>query len=141
MNNHFDLYVGRDLCVGRLGNGRLSRLENGIVVCYKVDDNCYLPIAHISNNGIIKLYVTDNYIPTEDMQEIKRTAEQQRNKFLERWNKYRDIEKYEQLLDVLNYQELVKAIQNDYKYSKSLSERVKDLEEKYLFTKEITGIY
>jgi nitrate/TMAO reductase-like tetraheme cytochrome c subunit len=135
MNKHFELWVGR------LGNGRLSRLENGMAVCYKVNNNCYLPIAHISNNGIIKLYVTDDYIPNEDMQKIKRTAEQQRNKFLECWNKYRDIEKYEQFLNVLNYQEFAKATQNDYKYSKSLSERVKDLEEKYLFTKEITGIY
>ena len=39
----------------------------------------YKHIAHISNNGKIKLYVSESYIPVEDMQRI----EQAKEKFLD----------------------------------------------------------
>lgn len=59
-------------------------LGNGITVCNKAvtENNDYKTIAHISNNGMIKLYVSADYIPSEDMRRIERTATNQRKTFL-----------------------------------------------------------
>lgn len=50
----------------------LCCLGNGVTVCNKAvtENNDYKTIAHISNNGIIKLYVSADYIPSEDMKRI-----------------------------------------------------------------------
>ena len=106
-------------------------LGNGITVCNSaVEENGdYKHIAHISDNGKIKLYVSKSYIPVEDMQKIEQTAAEQRKTFLNEWNKQPDIEKYEKLLDMLYLADLTEIINNR---ELSLAEKVKRLEEKYI---------
>ena len=106
-------------------------LGNGITVCNSAVENNgeYKHIAHISDNGKIKLYVSESYIPVEDMRRIERTAAEQRKIFLTEWNKQPDIRKYEKLLDMLYLADLTE-ITHDKKLS--LAEKVKRLEAKYI---------
>ena len=117
MKGKFELFMG---CLG-----------NGITVCNKavMEHGDYKHIAHISDNGKITLYVSESYIPVEDMQRIERTAAEQRKKFLTEWNKQPDIRKYEKLLDMLYLADLTEITDNK---ELSLAEKVKRLEEKYI---------
>lgn len=106
-------------------------LGNGITVCNSAVEinGDYKHIAHISDNGKIKLYVSEGYIPVEDMRRIERTAAEHRKTFLNEWNKQSDIKKYEKLLDMLYLADLTEIINNR---ELSLAEKVKRLEEKYI---------
>lgn len=106
-------------------------LGNGITVCNSAVENNgeYKHIAHISNNGIIKLYVSENYIPIEDMRRIERTATDRRKTFLTEWNKQPDIRKYEKLLDMCSYSDFMEIVHNK---EMTLAEKVKRLEEQYI---------
>lgn len=106
-------------------------LGNGITVCNSaVEENGdYKHIAHISDNGKIKLYVSKSYIPVEDMQRIEQAAAEQRKTFLTEWNKQSDIRKYEKLLDMLYLADLTEITNNR---ELSLAEKVKRLEAKYI---------
>ena len=109
-------------------------LGNGITVCNSaVEHNGeYKHIAHISNNGKIKLYVSKSYIPVEDMRRIEQTATEQRKTFLNEWNKQSDIRKFEKLLDMCSMSDLIYVF-NDVEFSLlSLAEQVKQLEAKYI---------
>ena len=109
----------------------MCRLGNGITVCNSAvkESGDYKYIAHISNNGKIKYYVSEGYIPIEDMQRIEQTAAEQRKTFLNEWNKQSDIRKYEKLLDMLYLADLTEIINNR---ELSLAEKVKRLEAKYI---------
>jgi len=104
---------------------------NGITVCNSaVESNGeYKHIAHISNNGIIKLYVSEKYIPVEDMRRIERAAADQRKAFLTEWNKQLDIRKYEKLLDMCSHSDFMEIVHNK---EMTLAEKVKRLEEQYI---------
>ena len=106
-------------------------LGNGITVCNSAveESGDYKHIAHISDNGKITLYVSENYIPVEDMQRIEQTAAEKRKTFLTEWNKQSDIRKYEKLLDMLYLSDLTEIIDNR---ELSLAEKVKQLEAKYI---------
>lgn len=106
-------------------------LGNGITVCNSaVEINGeYKYIAHIGNSGKIALYVSESYIPVEDMQRIEQAAADQRKTFLNEWNKQSDIEKYEKLLDMLYLADLTEITNNK---ELSLAEKVKRLEAKYI---------
>lgn len=106
-------------------------LGNGITVCNSaVERNGeYKHIAHISNNGKIKLYVSEKYIPVEDMRRIERTAADQRKAFLTKWNKQSDIKKYEKLLDMCSHSDFMEIAHNK---GMTLAEKVKRLEEQYI---------
>ena len=106
-------------------------LGNGITVCNSavMEHGDYKHIAHISNNGKIKLYVSESYIPVEDMQKIERTAAEHRKTFLTEWNKQSDIRKYEKLLDMCSHSDFMEITNNK---ELSLAEKVKRLEEKYI---------
>ena len=121
MNRNFELFM---CCLG-----------NGITVCNKaiMEHGDYKHIAHISNSGKIKYYVSEGYIPVEDMQRIEQTAAEQRQEFITRWNKLTVIQKYEKLLDRLTISEFVEATKDK---KNTLTDKVKYLEEKYLFTKD-----
>lgn len=110
----------------------LGYLGNGVTVCNQavLENNDYKHIAHISNNGILKLYVKEDYIPKRDMKRIRQTAENMKVKFLITWNKYTDSYKYMYLLD--NTPALFDGIQGE-----TLAEKVKYLENKYLFSVEL----
>ena len=109
-------------------------LGNGITVCNSaVEHNGeYKHIAHISDNGKIKLYVSKSYIPVEDMQRIEQTAADQRKTFLTEWNKHPDIEKYEKLLDMCSLSDKTYVFTDVQFGLLSLTEKVKRLEEKYI---------
>ena len=106
-------------------------LGNGITVCNSAveEHGDYKHIAHISDNGKIKLYVSKSYIPVEDMQRIEQAAADQRKTFLNEWNKQSDVEKYEKLLDMLYLADLTEITNNK---ELSLAEKVKRLEAKYI---------
>ena len=65
MKGKFELFMG---CLG-----------NGITVCNKavMEHGDYKQIAHISDNGKIKYYVSEGYIPADDMRRIEQTAADQ----------------------------------------------------------------
>lgn len=117
MKGKFELFMG---CLG-----------NGITVCNSAveESGDYKHIAHISDNGKIKLYVSESYIPVEDMQKIERTATEQRKTFLNEWNKQSDIRKYEKLLDMCSHSDFMEIAHNK---GITLAEKVKRLEEKYI---------
>ena len=106
-------------------------LGNGITVCNSAveESGDYKYIAHISDNGKIKLYVSESYIPVEDMQKIEQAAAEQRKTFLTEWNKQPDIRKYEKLLDMCSHSDFMEITDNK---ELPLAEKVKQLEEKYI---------
>lgn len=106
-------------------------LGNGITVCNSAveESGDYKHIAHISDNGKIKLYVSKSYIPVEDMQKIEQTATEQRKTFLNEWNKQSDIRKYEKLLDMCSHSDFMEIAHNK---EITLAEKVKQLEAKYI---------
>lgn len=83
-----------ELFMGCLGNG--TTVWNKAVMEY----GDYKKIAHISDHGIIKLYVPENYIPAEAMQKIKNVAAKDREKFMEQWNKKSYIEKWMYMVNI-----------------------------------------
>ena len=109
-------------------------LGNGITVCNSAVENNgeYKHIAHISNNGKIKLYVSESYIPVEDMRRIEQTAAEQRKTFLNEWNKQSDIEKYEKLLDMCSLSDKTYVFTDVQFGLLPLAEKVKRLEAKYI---------
>lgn len=109
----------------------MGHLGNGITVCNSaVERNGeYKHIAHIGNSGKITMYVSESYIPVEDMQRIERTAAEQRKIFLTEWNKQPDIRKYEKLLNMCSHSDFMEITDNK---ELSLAEKVKRLEEKYI---------
>lgn len=106
-------------------------LGNGITVCNSAveEHGDYKHIAHISDNGKIKLYVSQSYIPVDDMQRIEQAAAEQRKTFLNEWNKQSDISKYEKLLDMCSHSDFMETAHNK---EISLVEKVKQLENKYI---------
>ena len=106
-------------------------LGNGITVCNSAveESGDYKHIAHISDNGKITLYVSENYIPVEDMQKIEQTEAEQRKTFLTKWNKQPDIKKYEKLLDMCSLSDFMEITHNK---EITLAEKVKRLEAKYI---------
>ena len=117
MNGNFELFMG---CLG-----------NGITVCNKavMEHGDYKQIAHISTNGKIKYYVSDGYIPIDDMRRIEQAALEQRKTFLTEWNKQTDIQKYGKLLDMCSYSDSMEIAHNK---EITLAEKVKRLENKYI---------
>ena len=113
-------------------------LGNGITVCNSAveEHGDYKHIAHISDNGKIKLYVPKSYIPVEDMQRIEQAAAEQRKTFLNEWNKQSDIRKFEKLLDMCSMSDLIYVF-NDVEFSLlPLAEQVKQLEKKYIYEED-----
>ena len=106
-------------------------LGNGITVCNKavMEHGDYKYIAHIGNNGKITLYVSESYIPVEDMRRIEQTAAEQRKTFLTVWNKQTDIQKYGKLLDMCSHSDFMGILHNK---EITLVEKVKRLENKYI---------
>ena len=104
---------------------------NGITVCNSavMEHGDYKHIAHISDSGKIKLYVSKSYIPVEDMQRIEQTAAEQRKTFLTEWNKQSDIRKYEKLLDMCSLSDKTYVFTDVQFGLLPLAEKVKLLEE------------
>lgn len=106
-------------------------LGNGITVCNSAveEHGDYKHIAHISDNGKIALYVSESYIPVDDMRRIEQTAAEQRKTFLIEWNRQSDIRKYEKLLDMCSHNDFMEIAHNK---GITLAEKVRQLEAKYI---------
>lgn len=113
----FELFMG---CLG-----------NGITVCNKAVEEYgdYKTIAHISNNGEIKWYVSEDYTTEEDKKRIEHAAQVQREKFLTWWNKLSIIQKYEKLLDMIPHSVFMELVKDK---ESTIDQKVKKLEEEYI---------
>jgi hypothetical protein len=111
----FELFMG---CLG-----------NGITVCNKaVEENGdYKIIAHISNAGNIKLYVSENYIPFEDMEKIKAAANKNKEIFQSGFEKLPILKQYEVILDSLAIEEMLLS----FKDKRPLEEKIIDMRKTY----------
>lgn len=80
----------------------LCSMGNGTTVCNKAvnEHGDYKTIAHISEHGHIELYVSENYIPSNAMQKIKKLAAESKERFLESWNKKSYIQKWGYMMDI-----------------------------------------
>lgn len=77
-------------------------LGNGITVSNKsvIESGDYKQIAHISEHGNIKLYVSADYIPPDEMKRIQTVAKTAKQKFLEQWNKKNFMHKWEYMMGI-----------------------------------------
>ena len=84
----FELFMG---CLG-----------NGTTVCNKAvyQHGDYKKVAHISEHGVIELYVESDYIPLEEMQKIQAVADADKVKFLKWWNLKDDLQKFRYMLEL-----------------------------------------
>lgn len=105
-------------------------LGNGVTVCNKavIENEEYKIIAHINNAGVIKLYVSENYIPFEAMKIIKADAERLRKTFLNYWNDCTTAQKYEKILYSLPCGKMVEVI----KAKKPMAVTVEELTQYYM---------
>ena len=104
-------------------------LGNGTTVCNKAikEYGDYKYIAHISVAGNIKLYVSEDYIPAEDMESIRRVAESEGKKFREDFEKRDEHSQYMAILDSLGMKKMFEAT-ND---KRPLHEKLPELREYY----------
>lgn len=104
-------------------------LGNGITVCNKavMEYGDYKQIAHISNAGNIKLYVSDNYIPAEEMEKIKNVAKANKEKFVANFEKLPKLNQYSKILDALPCQQMCDALRD----KRDVSEKIPELREWY----------
>ena len=116
----FDLFMG---CLG-----------NGITVCNRAVEvnGDYKHVAHISEAGNIKYYVSRSYIPDADRQRIEQTAARMRSEYESDLD--RDIENhpayiYGRMLDCLTTAELLDHIGPG---GRGLQESIAALREIYL---------
>lgn len=84
-------------------------LGNGTTVCNKavMEYGDYKKVCHISNEGEITWYVSDDYCPPEAIAQIEQWA----NAYKERYNKWYSslspMEQYQIKLDNMSFSELV----------------------------------
>lgn len=104
-------------------------LGNGITVCNKAvtENGDYKRIAHISNAGNIKLYVSENYIPADAMVTIKLSAESRKESFKENFESLPETEQYGKILDSLPIGKLLET----FKLNGTISEKLPDLRKYY----------
>ena len=110
MEKKFDLFMG---CLG-----------NGLTVCNKavIENGDYKMVAHISPAGNIKFYVSENYIPAEDMARIQSAAADMGEEYKRQFEKYSEGEQYYRILDVLPIPEFCAAVKDSRPISEKLPE-------------------
>lgn len=113
-------------------------LGNGTTVCNKavLEHGDYKTVAHISEHGVIKLYVPENYIPDDAMQKIKELAAKDKEKFLQKWNKKSTIDKYAYIMEIPTIECGFSVFQTIDRNNRNLplEERVKLMEDKFFIT-------
>lgn len=94
----FELFMG---CLG-----------NGITVCNKavMEHGDYKHVAHISPEGKITWYVSENYIPEAERMKIKETAEQSKIAYEKWFNSLSAEKRYQITLDKMSPSELIAHI-------------------------------
>lgn len=114
-NNKFELFM--------------CSMGNGIVVCNKAieEHGDYKSIAYISKGGNVKFYVNKSYIPSEDMEKIKKTAEKMRNDYATKFSQLTELEQYQKILDYLPLSKFIAAISD----KRGLTEKLPELRANY----------
>lgn len=98
-----------------MGNG--ISVSNSAVTEY----GDYKYIAHISETGNIKYYVSADYIPEESKKKIENAAENQRQEWEKYFSDLSDIKQYNYILDHLPIDNFMLLIKDD---NKSLKEKI-----------------
>lgn len=106
-----------------MGNG--ISVSNSAVTEY----GDYKYIAHISETGNIKYYVSADYIPEESKKKIESVAENQRQEWEKYFSDLSDIKKYSYILEHLPLDNFILFIKDD---NKSLKEKIADGKEQLL---------
>lgn len=104
-------------------------LGNGITICNKtaMENGDYKQVAHISEGGNIRLWVDESYIPTEEMEKIKRMAENQKKEFQKRFESLPDMKQYEIILDNVSCTKFLEYVQD----KKPVAEKLPGMREYY----------
>ena len=104
-------------------------LGNGTTVCNKAvkGHGDYKTIAHVSDAGNIKFYVSEDYIPETDMQKILRLAEYERKEFRAQFEKMDKYKQYERILDALPAKKFIEFTSD----KRPFDERLPELREYY----------
>ena len=113
-------------------------LGNGTTVCNKaiIEHGDYKKIAHISEHGVIKFYISENDIPKKELQKIKKTADNNKQVFLKQWNKKDYLQKWTYMMNLpiigcgYNKIELINEKHNDL----PIAERVPFMEQIFFET-------
>lgn len=106
-----------------MGNG--ISVSNSAVTEY----GDYKYIAHISETGNIKYYVSADYIPEESKKKIENAAENQRQEWEKYFSDLPDIKQYNYILEHLPLDNFMSFIKDD---NKSLKEKIVDGKEQLL---------
>ena len=106
-------------------------LGNGITVCNKAvrEYGDYKKVAHISEKGNIKFYVSDGYIPADAMEKIRNAAERQKESYRKYWESLDVGRKYEIILSSLCLEELLDFLNGE---KMPMEEAAKKLEPGFL---------
>lgn len=106
-------------------------LGNGIRICNKavMEHGTYKIIDHIGENGKLKLYVPEDYIPADAMEIIQRDMQEQRQKYLRWWNTLPLERKYGNMLDSLSIGKFLEIVAHK---ELSMEEKVTMMEKEYL---------
>lgn len=104
-------------------------LGNGITVCNKavIEHGDYKYVAHISNAGNIKLWVSEDYIPDWAMEKIKSAANERRVSFIKDFEAHTERYQYSKILDSLPANKLIECS----RMSGTLSEKLPAMREYY----------
>ena len=98
MSVKFELFCG---CLG-----------NGITVFNKavMENGDYKMIAHISEGGNIKLYVSESYIPASEMKKIEEMASREKSEYMKRFESLSEIEQYGKILDRVPHRKFMEFV-------------------------------
>ena len=87
---------------------------NGTTVCNKavMENGDYKMIAHISEGGNIRLYVSESYIPAAEMEKIKAMANRDKAEFIKRFENLPEVEQYGKILDRVPHRKFMEFVSN-----------------------------
>lgn len=108
MERKFELFYG---CLG-----------NGITVCNKAaeENGDYKQIAHISEGGNIRLYVSNSYIPAAEMEKIKAMADREKAEYMKRFENLPEVKQYGKILDRVPLQKFLEFVGDKRPLAKKL---------------------
>lgn len=87
-------------------------LGNGTTVCNKAvkEHGDYKTIAHISEGGNIRLYVTESYIPAAEMEKIKAMAYREKAEYIKRFESLPEVKQYGKIIDKVPHQKFMEFV-------------------------------
>lgn len=107
----------------------LGCLGNGTTVCNKAVEvnGDYKTIAHISEGGNIKFYVSESSIPSDAMERIKEVAARDKAKFQVNFEKFPVRTQYMRIMDRVSYDKF-REFADD---KRTLEEKLPDMRKHY----------